>query len=146
MWPRWIDPSSPGAKPYDGWPITMDQLDNGLSGAKWQLEDIDTNGFRNPVVQVQNSDGEIVYILRINGDSFTPPVRDPGVYTVTAFHPDGITTNNGIIFTLVVGLRFRNEFSRDEGVRKISSLRFGAKTSLVNSCNLPATPKACPVL
>jgi hypothetical protein len=24
-WPRWVDPSSPGAKPYPGWPITIRQ-------------------------------------------------------------------------------------------------------------------------
>ena len=88
-WPRWIDPSSPGAKPYDGWPVNIDQLDNGLYSAKWQLDDIDTNGFRNPVVQVQSAQGEVVYTLRINADSFTPVVRDPGVYTVIAFDPDG---------------------------------------------------------
>lgn len=88
-WPRWIDPSSPEAKPYDGWPITIDQLDNGLCGAKWQLDDVNTNGFRNPVIQVQNAKGEVVYTLRINGESFTPLVRDPGMYTVTAFDPDG---------------------------------------------------------
>jgi len=22
VWPRWSDPSQPGAKPYEGWPIT----------------------------------------------------------------------------------------------------------------------------
>lgn len=88
-WPRWLDPSSPGAKPYDGWPIALDQLDNGLCGAEWQLRDINTNGFRNPVVQVQKAEGEVVYTLRIHGESFTPLVRDPGVYTVIAFDPDG---------------------------------------------------------
>ncbi len=88
-WPRWIDPSSPGAKPYDGWPVTIEQLQNGLHGAEWQLPRIDTNGFRNPVVQVQTAQGEVVYTFRINGESFTPSVRDPGVYTVIAFDPDG---------------------------------------------------------
>lgn len=89
-WPRWIDPSDPGARPYDGWPITIDQIENGLWGAKWKLEPVETPGFRDPVVQVQNeSNGEVVYTLRINGHSFTPTVREPGTYTVIAYDPDG---------------------------------------------------------
>ena len=89
-WPRWVDPSSRDAKPYDGWPITIDQLDNGLWGADWELDTIQTPDFNNPVVQVQDEkSGEVVYTLRINGESFTPLVREPGVYTVIAYDPDG---------------------------------------------------------
>ena len=89
-WPRWIDPSAPDAKPYQGWPITIDQIDNGLWGAQWTLDRIETPGFRDPVVQVQEeTTGEVVYTLRIKGDSFTPLVRKPGVYTLLAFDPDG---------------------------------------------------------
>jgi hypothetical protein len=64
-------------------------MDNGLYGAEWELDAIETDGFRNPVVQVQKAQGEVVYTLRISGSSFTPLVRDPGVYTVIAFDPDG---------------------------------------------------------
>jgi hypothetical protein len=89
-WPRWVDPSASGAKPYPGWPITISQLDNGLWGAQWELERIETPGFRNPVVQVQSeASGEVVYTLRIEGQSFTPLVRQPGTYTVLAYDPDG---------------------------------------------------------
>lgn len=90
MWPRWVDPSQAGAKPYDGWPITMRQLDNGLYGAKWTLEKIEASGHPNSVIQVlREPDREVVYTLRINSESFTPLVRDPGVYSVLAFDPDG---------------------------------------------------------
>jgi alkaline phosphatase D len=89
-WPRWVDPSTAGAQPYAGWPITFDQIDNGLSGAQWALSAIETSGFQDPVVQVQEEGTEaVIYTLRINGDSFTPRVRKPGVYTVVAFDPDG---------------------------------------------------------
>ena len=30
-WPRWVDPSKPGAKQYLGWPIRFHQLDNGVA-------------------------------------------------------------------------------------------------------------------
>ncbi|HUX11067.1 MAG TPA: hypothetical protein VMW51_10515, partial [Terriglobia bacterium] len=90
VWPRWVDPSRPGARPHRGWPVTVKQMDNGLHGAEWTLEKIATPGHRDPVVQVRReSDGEVVYTLRINGESFTPLVREPGAYTVLAFDPDG---------------------------------------------------------
>lgn len=87
-WPRWVDPSAEGAKPYDGWPIVIEQLDNCLCGAQWALQTIETT-FRDPVVQVQKLDGDVVYTLRINGRSFTPTVREPGVYKLIAYDPDG---------------------------------------------------------
>ena len=90
QWPRWVDPSASGAKPYDGWPITIDQIDNGLRGARWQLERIETPGFVDPVVQVQDeASGEVVYTLRIRGEAITPLVRKTGIYTVLAYDPDG---------------------------------------------------------
>jgi alkaline phosphatase D len=89
-WPRWVDPSAPAARPYDGWPITIDQIDNGLYDAAWELDSIQTPGHRDPVVQVQDeSTGEVVYTLRISGDSFRPSVRKPGLYSVLAYDPDG---------------------------------------------------------
>jgi len=36
-WPRWVDVSKPGAKPFPGWPITIDEAQNGLNGAKFEL-------------------------------------------------------------------------------------------------------------
>jgi hypothetical protein len=89
QWPRWVDPTAPGARPYAGWPITINQSDNGLHGAGWQLEPIQTT-HTDPVVQVQDeANGEVVYTLRIRGNAFTPLVRKPGTYTIVAFDPDG---------------------------------------------------------
>jgi hypothetical protein len=90
VWPRWVDPDASGAKPYPGWPVTIKQLDNGLHGAHWTLEEIETPGKRDQVVQVRKEPaGDVVYTLRINGDAFTPLVREPGTYSVVAFDPDG---------------------------------------------------------
>lgn len=90
IWPRWVDPAMADAKPYDGWPIVIDQMDNGLWGAAWELDAINTPEVHDPVVQVQDeSNGEVVYTLRIQGTSFTPKVRKPGIYTVLAYDPDG---------------------------------------------------------
>ena len=72
------------------WPIIIDQTDKGLYAAQWELDRIETLEFHNPVVQVQEDWTEdVVYTLRINGNFFTPRVRNPGTYTVLAFDPDG---------------------------------------------------------
>lgn len=90
MWPRWVDPSQPDAKPYDGWPITIHQLDNGLYGARYTLGKIKNPGRRDLVIQVQNdSTGDVVYTVRASGESFEALVREAGNYTVIAFDPDG---------------------------------------------------------
>lgn len=99
IWPRWVDPSREGARPYGGWPIVIDQVDNGLWGAQYELDTIETPGFRDPVVQVQDaSSGDVIYTLRINGTSFTPKVRKPGTYNVLAYDPDGFfrKVKNGV--------------------------------------------------
>ena len=81
-WPRWVDASKPGARPYDGWPITIDQLDNGYPKQGLSLGKI-ASPSPDPVVEVTDqSSGEVVYTLRIRGTSFEPRVRKPGLYTV----------------------------------------------------------------
>jgi hypothetical protein len=82
-WPRRVDPSKSGARQFTGWPITIDQLDNGLSGAKWALEAVAAPGVPDPVVQViDQASGETVYTVRIKGSAFTPKVFREGTYTV----------------------------------------------------------------
>lgn len=80
-WPRWVDASEAGAKPYPGWPIEIDQLDNGMPKA-FLLPEVTSNE-PDPVVQIiDESNNEIVYTVRINGTKFTPGVRKRGAYTV----------------------------------------------------------------
>jgi hypothetical protein len=86
-WPRWVDPSQPGAMPYDGWPITIDQLDNGFPHQGLSLPAVEAE-VEDPIVQVIDaSTGEPVYTVRIKGKAFTPKVRRPGLYTVTVSDP-----------------------------------------------------------
>ena len=81
-WPRWVNASDEGAEPYPGWPIRIHQHQSGLPSG-FSLPPIDAGGAVDPVVQViRESDGEVVYTLRILGSEFTPTVREPGSYTV----------------------------------------------------------------
>ena len=82
-WPRWVDPSKPGAKQYLGWPIRLHQLDNGMAHPGAYLPPLRITGMDCPVVQViDEANQEVVYTLRAAGPSFRPPVRKAGVYTV----------------------------------------------------------------
>jgi len=87
-WPRYADPSAPGAKQYPGWPITIEQADNyGRKPAGW-LPMFVVNGMTDPVVQVVHADsGEIVYTLRIKGIRFRPKVFDAGPHDVHIGEP-----------------------------------------------------------
>lgn len=83
VWPRWVDPSQPGAKCYYGWPVTVSQCDNYGRKAAAFLPEIEVTGRADPVVQVlDEANGEIVYTVRINGSTFKPKVFKPGVYTL----------------------------------------------------------------
>ncbi len=79
-WPRWEDVKRPGAKPYPGWPVTIEQVDNGLSRTGFALR------LKKPargVVQVQEAgSGEVVWTWRVPGERKDLPVWKAGRYRV----------------------------------------------------------------
>jgi hypothetical protein len=82
-WPRFVDVTSPDARQYTGWPITIRQEDNYRRKPLAYLPKLVVEGEEDPVVQVvREEDGEIVYTLRINGTVFRPKVFQEGVYTI----------------------------------------------------------------
>ncbi|MBE3096887.1 MAG: alkaline phosphatase D family protein [Planctomycetes bacterium] len=82
-WPRNVDITAPGAKPYDGWPITIHQSDNYGRKAVAYLPTLKVRGTEDPVVQVvEEASGEIVYTVRIKGTEFRPKVFATGAYTL----------------------------------------------------------------
>lgn len=73
-WPRWVDATRPGAQPYEGWPITIHQLDNGFPKSGPALAPVPRAG---TLIQVVNRDsGEIAYTYRTDQPNFVP--RAPG--------------------------------------------------------------------
>ncbi len=88
-WPRWVDPTKPDAKPYPGWPVEITQADNYGRKAVAYLPTVKVTGLTKPVVQVINeAGGEVVYTIRIKGDSFRPKVFAKGTYTIKVGDPD----------------------------------------------------------
>jgi hypothetical protein len=85
-WPRYADPQS--GKQYPGWPITIQQTDNYGRKAVAYLPTLQFKRTRNALVQVvEEATGEIVYTLRINGQTFRPKVFAPGRYTLHVGEP-----------------------------------------------------------
>ena len=88
-WPRHADVTDPKSKQHPGWPITFKQEDNyGRQGLSW-LPMIDTNGRKDPVVQVIDQyANEIVYTIRVNGTQYRPKVFRQAAYTIKVMDGD----------------------------------------------------------
>ena len=81
-WPRGIDPTGPASGQYDGWPITIHQTDNYDREAYGWLPKVTVSNITEPVIKVYDSDGGLVYALRIQGTSFSPRVFEDDTYTL----------------------------------------------------------------
>jgi len=86
-WPRYAKPGN-DEQQYKGWPKTIGMLDNyGRKPVAW-LPKIEVSGFDKPVLQVINQQyGDIVYTLRLPGNSFQPWVFHEGHYTLRIGQP-----------------------------------------------------------
>jgi hypothetical protein len=88
-WPRYAKPFDLFAKQYLGWPKTIDQMDNYGREAAACLPTITVSGMNNPVVQIiDETSGEIIYTIRINGADFRPKVFKKGAYAIKVGEPD----------------------------------------------------------
>ncbi|MCB1120554.1 MAG: alkaline phosphatase D family protein, partial [Verrucomicrobiae bacterium] len=88
-WPRFVQPEDPGALPFDGWPITLNVLDNYAKQPAAYLPELRVSGLEDPVVQViHEGDNEVVYTLRIQGSKFRPMVFHQGTFTIRISDPD----------------------------------------------------------
>ncbi|MCK5149010.1 twin-arginine translocation pathway signal protein [bacterium] len=80
-WPRYASPKT--EQPYPGWPVKAHYLENYGRKPLGHLAEIVVSGMTDPVVQVvHEASGEIIYTLRIQGQSFKPPVFAAGTYTI----------------------------------------------------------------
>ncbi len=81
-YPRFVDPTSPNVREYPGWPITISQFDNYRRKPYGWLPTIKSD-IIDPVVKVFNEKtGELVYAVRIKGNTFDPPVFEDGIYRI----------------------------------------------------------------
>lgn len=81
-WPRNVDISSENAKQYEGWPLTINQLDNYDRKPVAYLPTLVINKKDQVVQIIDEENSEILYTLRINGNVFNPKVFKKGKYTI----------------------------------------------------------------
>jgi hypothetical protein len=100
-WPRGVDVKSPSAEQYAGWPIEIDQSDNYGRRAAAYLPTLKVAGATDPVVQIiDETYGDVVYTIRISGNTFRPKVFRDGPYTIKiGERPDGMKTLKGVAAT-----------------------------------------------
>lgn len=86
-WLYYSDPSND--KPLPFWPVKFNQMDNfGKTAAGW-LPEIKVEGLINPVVKIiREYTGELIYSMRIHGQSFQPEVFETGYYRIEVGEPD----------------------------------------------------------
>ncbi len=82
-WPRHVDVSSDDAKQFPGWPITIDQADNYGRQPIAYLPTLKILGVSDAVVTIiDEATQEVVYSLRIRGNTWRPKVFREAIYTV----------------------------------------------------------------
>lgn len=86
-WPYYSGPEN--GNPFPFWPVRFKQIDNyGRKAIAW-LPELQVEGMKNPVVKIyRERTGELVYSLRLPGNTFQPKVFFFGNYTVEIGDPD----------------------------------------------------------
>lgn len=87
-WPLLADPTQPDSQ-FPGWPVTVRQLDNYARAATAYLPELVIHGAAQPVVQVINeSTGEVLYTLRLPGNTWRPHTFATGPHTIRISDPE----------------------------------------------------------
>ena len=80
-WPRMVDPTDPAAQQYRGWPRTISQFDN-LGRQAFALPELVIQGAVDPIVQLVDDGGTILYTVRIAGSRAVLPAPRDAMYTL----------------------------------------------------------------
>jgi alkaline phosphatase D len=87
-WPLLADPTRLGTQ-FPGWPISFGALDNYGRKPAAHLPRLNVRGAEDPVLEViDEKTGELVYCLRLTGQTWQPHVFEPGKYTVRISVPE----------------------------------------------------------
>ncbi len=85
-WPYLEDVAT--GKQLPGWPVTIDPIADSARGAVAWLPTLKISGAEQPVVQVFDAAGKLVYNLRVAGSEFQPHVFEPGTYSIRILDPE----------------------------------------------------------
>jgi len=86
-WPRHINPLA-GRGQYEGWPISIGREDGDGRTPLGFLPTIEVRGMSDAVVEVRKTDGDRVYVRRIIGRTFRPPIFASETHVVRVGDPN----------------------------------------------------------
>jgi hypothetical protein len=86
-WPFRADPTQAGTQ-WPGWPMEFDMLDNYARKTVGHLPPLEIKGVAQPLIEVSDAAGELVYALRVTTNSFRPHVFAAGKYSVRVSDPE----------------------------------------------------------
>ena len=82
-WPRFCNIDDGDKVQFPGWPVTIKMSDNDGRKIVAYLPKLNIQGVDNPVIQViDESTNEILYTIRVQGNSFQPAVYSEGTFTI----------------------------------------------------------------
>jgi hypothetical protein len=81
-WPRFCDVREGDRAQFPGWPITVSQDSNDGRKVVGYLQELKFTNAPSAVVQVATVEGEVLYTVRTQGNSFRPRVYAKGKYVV----------------------------------------------------------------
>ena len=87
-WPRHADPAQPGARQYEGWPITVKQLSGDGRTPIGHLPALRITGLESPVIEVRSLEGALVYARRVRRLDSALPVFTHQTHRVRVGDPD----------------------------------------------------------
>ena len=68
---------------FEGWPKTINILDNYMANSKFKLPTIQIKGCSNALIEIHKKNSDLESVVRIKGSIFGPRVSAPGEYRVT---------------------------------------------------------------
>ncbi len=82
-WPRHVDVRDPEARQFPGWPVKVHQEENYSRAPLAYLPTLRISGSEKPLVQVFDEYlNEVVYTVRLNGNTWRPKVFREATYTI----------------------------------------------------------------
>ena len=95
-WPRNVDMFAPGARQYEGWPITIKQLDNFTIQGGYELPILQLSKAAQVVTITNYYTNEVISSLRVQGNRYQPKVVDLGLYNIELGEGEGKTVLRAI--------------------------------------------------
>ncbi|MFO0948508.1 MAG: alkaline phosphatase D family protein [Planctomycetota bacterium] len=86
-WPYLADPEKEGTQ-FPGWPRTISQRENYGRVSAGYLPTLHFAENRDPLVQLFDATGTLIYNLRVADSTFQPHVFEPGVYHLKVLDPE----------------------------------------------------------